>query len=45
MDEEVAKSITEGTYDIPTGLENVTNLILEKIGKKGMKIGNKEGQK
>ena len=43
-DEEVARSIIEGTYDIPTDLDNATKLILEEIGKMGMKIRNNEGQ-
>ena len=43
-DKEVARSIIEGTYDIPTDLDNATKLILEEIGKMGMKIWNNEGQ-
>ena len=44
-DKEVDRSIIEGMYTIPTDLDNVTKLILEGIGKMGMKIGNEEGQK
>ena len=40
----VVRSIIEGTYDIPTDLDNATKLILEEIGKLGMKIRNEEGQ-
>jgi hypothetical protein len=43
-DEEVARSIIEGTYNIPTDLDNATKLILEEIGKMGMKIRTEEGQ-
>ena len=32
---EVARSIIDGRYDIPTDLDNVTKLILEEIGKQG----------
>ena len=43
-DKEVARSIIEETYGIPTDLDNATKLILEEIGKTGMKIRNEEGQ-
>ena len=43
-DKEVARSTTEGTYNIPTDLDDATKLILEEIGKMGMKIRNEEGQ-
>ena len=43
-DKEVARSIIEGTYDIPTDLDNATKLILEEIGRIGMKIRNEEEQ-
>ena len=42
-DEEIAKAITEGTYDIPTGINEPTKYIFEEIGKMGMKIRNEEG--
>ena len=42
-DEEIARAITEGTYDIPTDLDEPTKYILEEIGKMGMKIRNEEG--
>ena len=38
LDKDVARSIIEGTYDIPTGLDNVTKLILKEIRKMRMKI-------
>ena len=31
-------------YDFPTDLDDATKLILEEIGKMGMKIRNEEGQ-
>ena len=43
-DKEVARSIIEGTYNIPTDLDDATKLILEDIGNLGMKLRNKEGQ-
>ena len=43
-DKEVAKSIIEGMYNIPTDLDNATKLVLEEIGKMGMEIRNEEGQ-
>ena len=36
--------IIEGMHAIPTDLDDATKLILEEIGKMGMKIRNKEGQ-
>ena len=41
-DEELAKSIVEGTYEIPIDLDEATKYILQEIGKMGMKIRNKE---
>ena len=43
-DEELARSIITGTYDIPTNLDEATTLILKEIGKMGLKILNGEGQ-
>ena len=45
LDKEVARSLIEGTYDIPTDLDNVTKLSLEEIGKMGMKIRNRKVKK
>jgi hypothetical protein len=44
QDEELARSIITGTYDIPTDLDEATTLILKEIGKMGFKILNGEGQ-
>jgi hypothetical protein len=41
-DEELARSIITGTYDIPTNLDEATILILKEIGKMGLKILNGE---
>ena len=41
-DESLAKSIITGTYEIPTDLDPATRLILEEIGRLGMKIVNGE---
>jgi hypothetical protein len=41
-DEALAKAITTGTYEIPTDLDPATAMILEEIGKLGMKIVNNE---
>ncbi len=43
-DEELARSIITGTYDIPTNLDAATTLILKEIGKMGLKIMNGEGK-
>ncbi len=43
-DEELARSIITGTYDIPTNLDAATTLILKEIGKMGQKILNGEGK-
>jgi hypothetical protein len=42
-DESLARSIITGTYDIPSDLDPATKLILEEIGKLGIKIVNGEG--
>ncbi len=41
--EALARSIILGTYDIPSNMDPATKLILEEIGKLGVKIVNKEG--
>jgi len=42
-DEELARSIITGTFDIPADLDPATTLILKEIGKMGLKIMNGEG--
>jgi hypothetical protein len=44
QDEELARLIITGTYDIPTNLDEATTLILKEIGKMGLKILNGKGQ-
>jgi hypothetical protein len=41
----VAKTVIEGTYEIPTDLKDATKLISKEIRKLVMKMRNKEGQK
>jgi hypothetical protein len=41
-DKTIARAIMLGTYDIPTDLDPTTKLILEEIGKLGVKLVNKE---
>ena len=41
-DKDIAKEIVEGTYGIPTDLNEASKLIIEEIGKLGMKIRNEE---
>jgi hypothetical protein len=41
-DDTIACAIMLGTYDIPTNLDPATKLILEEIGKLGVKLVNKE---
>ncbi len=43
-DEELARSIITGTFDIPADLDPATTLILKEIGKMGLKIMNGEGK-
>ncbi len=43
LDEILARSIITGTYDIPSDMDPATKLILEEIGRLGMKIVNGEG--
>ncbi len=42
-DEALARPIILGTYDIPSDMDPATKLILEEIGKLGVKIVNTEG--
>jgi hypothetical protein len=42
-DKSLARSIIMGTYDIPSDLDPAAKLILEEIGKLGIKIVNGEG--
>ena len=42
-DEEIARQIITGTYDIPDDLDPATTKILEEIGRMGVKIVNEEG--
>ncbi len=44
-DEELARSIITGTYDIPADLDPTTPPILKEIGHMGLKIMNGEGNK
>ena len=44
-DETLARSIIMGTYDTPSDMDPATKLILEEIGKLGVKIVNGEGNK
>jgi hypothetical protein len=41
-DDTIACAIMLGTYNIPTNLDPITKLILEEIGKLGVKLVNKE---
>jgi hypothetical protein len=43
-DDELARSIITGTYDILTNLDVATTLILKEIGKMSLKIMNREGK-
>ncbi len=43
LDEALARSIITGTYDISSDMDPATKLILEEIGKLGIKIVNREG--
>jgi hypothetical protein len=43
LDEALVRSIIAGTYDIPSDIDPATKLILEEIGKLGMKIVNGKG--
>ena len=42
-DEELARSIISGTFNIPADLDLATTLILKEIGKMGLQIMNGEG--
>ena len=41
-DRDIASQIIEGTYDIPTDLDRESTLILQEIGRMGVKIINGE---
>jgi hypothetical protein len=45
LDKELARSIIAGTYDIPLDMDPATKMILEEIGRLGMKIVNGKGSK
>ncbi len=45
LDESPAKAIITGTYNIPTNLDPATAMILQEIGKLGMKIVNNKNNK
>jgi hypothetical protein len=45
FDELLARSIIMGTYDIPADMDPATKLVLEEIGKSGVKLVNGEGNK
>ena len=45
LDETLARSIITDTYDILSDMDPATKLILEEIGRLGMKIVNGEGSK
>ena len=42
-DEDIAKAIVDGTYDIPPELDEATKYILREIGNMGRKIRKGEG--
>ena len=42
-DEDIARQIITGTYEIPVELDPATRMILEEIGRMGVKIVNEEG--
>jgi hypothetical protein len=44
-DKSLAKAIITGTYEIPLDMDPATTLILEEIGRLGVKLVNKEGTK
>jgi hypothetical protein len=44
-DKALARSIIIGTYDITLDMDHATRLVLEEIGKLGMKLGNGNGNK
>ena len=45
LEEEIARQIITGTYNIPEEMDTATKLILEEIGRMGVKIVNGEGRK
>jgi hypothetical protein len=42
-DEDIARQIITGTYDIPEELDEATKMILREIGRMGVRIVNEEG--
>ena len=42
-DEDIARQIITGTYEIPVDLDPATKMILEEIGRMGVKLVNEEG--
>jgi hypothetical protein len=44
-DKKLARSMIAGTYDIPSDIDPATKMILEEIGRLGMKIVNSKGSK
>jgi hypothetical protein len=44
-DKSLARAIITGTYKIPSDIDPATKLILEEIGKLGVKLVNEEGTK
>ena len=43
-DEEIARQIITGTYEIPVDLDPATTLVLEEIGRMGVQLVNGEGK-
>jgi hypothetical protein len=43
-DKSLAKAIIMGTYEIPSDMDPATTLILEEIGRLGVKLGTRKGQ-
>jgi hypothetical protein len=43
-DDELARMIITGTYDIPANLDSATTSILKEVGKMGLRIMNREGK-
>jgi hypothetical protein len=44
-DKSLAQAIITGTFEIPSDIDSATKLILEEIGKLGIKLVNEEGTK
>jgi hypothetical protein len=43
LDKALARSITTGTFEIPSDMDPSNKLILEEIGRMGVKLTNEEG--